>query len=111
MGAVISNTFSPVGLPDLIFGPLLTLAAAILSYRFNFGRKLIACIYPVVVNGFGVSAYVSGFYNVPYAVCVLTIGFGEAISAVLVGYPLLCGMERIGVRITNEKTAGAKRRR
>jgi uncharacterized membrane protein len=111
VGVVISNSFSPVGLPDLIFGPLLTLVAAILTYRLNFGKKLVACIYPVLINGFGVSAYVAGFYNVPYLVCVLTIGAGETISAVLVGYPLLCAIERIGFHLTDKKNDSAKERK
>ena len=37
LGCIIANIFSPVGLPDLIFGPVLTLIAAALSWRFNFG--------------------------------------------------------------------------
>ena len=111
IGVVISNTFSPIGLPDLVFGPLLTLAAAILSYKLNFGRKIVACIYPVVINGFGVSAYVSGFYGVPYGVTVLTIGFGEAISALLVGYPLLSAIERISFHVNVEKTSSVKGRK
>jgi uncharacterized membrane protein len=111
IGVVISNTFSPIGLPDLVFGSLLTLAAAVLSYKLNFGRKMVACIYPVVINAFGVSAYVSGFYGVPYGVTVLTIGFGETISAVVVGYPLLCAIERIGFNINGEKTSSAKGRK
>jgi len=108
LGVVVSNVFSPVGLPDLVFGPLLTLAAAILSYKVNFGRKMLACIYPVVINGLGVSAYISGFYNVPYLVCVLTVGVGETISAVLIGYPLLCAIERIVFHLTTEKKSSAK---
>jgi len=111
VGVVISNSFSPIGLPDLIFGPLLTLIAAVLSYRLNFGRKLVACIYPVVINGFGVSAYVAGFYNVPYLVCVLTIGVGETISAIFIGYPLLCAIERIGFHTTAEKNWQYKRKK
>ena len=110
LGVVVSNAFSPVGLPDLIFGPLLTLAAAILSYRLNFGRKLVACIYPVLINGFGVSAYVAGFYNVPYLLCVLTIGVGETISAVIVGYPLLWSVERFFFQ-TGQETGSAKGRK
>jgi len=111
VGVVISNSFSPVGLPDLIFGPLLTLAAAILTYRLNFGKKLVACIYPVVINGFGVSAYVAGFYGVPYLLCVLTIGVGETISAVLLGYPLLWGVERILFPNPAQETGSAKGRK
>jgi uncharacterized membrane protein len=107
VGVAIANYFSPVGLTDLIVGSLLTLAAAMLSYKLNFGRKLVACIYPVVINAFGVSVYVSPFYHEPYLVCVLFIGVGEAISAVLVGYPLLCAIERVfsrsSVRLTTQK--------
>jgi uncharacterized membrane protein len=109
IGVVISNIFSPVGLPDLIFGPLLTLTAAILTYRFNFGKRLVACIYPVVINAFGVSAYVSAFYKVPYEITVLTIGFGETIAAIVVGYPLLRAVERLGDNLDVEKLSNRKR--
>jgi uncharacterized membrane protein len=94
LGCIIANVFSPVGLPDLVFGPLLTLVAGVLSWKLNFGRRFIACLYPVVVNAFGVSAYLAGFYGVQYEVSVLTIGVGESIAAVLVGYPLLRAIER-----------------
>lgn len=94
LGCVMANWFSPVGLPDVIFGPLLTLCAAFLSWKVNFGKKILACIYPVLVNAFGVSAFVSSFYSVPYAMSVATIGIGEFIAAVLVGYPLLTTIER-----------------
>ena len=94
LGVFIANLFSPVGLPDMIFGPLLTFFAAFLSWKFSFGKKVVACIYPVLVNAFGVSAYVSSFYGVPYMISVATIALGESIAAVLVGYPLLTTIER-----------------
>lgn len=94
LGCVLANLYSPVGLPDMIFGPWLTFFAAFLSWKFNFGKKVVACIYPVLVNAFGVSAYVSSFYGVPYIVSVATITIGEFIAAVLVGYPLLTAIER-----------------
>ena len=89
LGCIITNVYSPVGLPDLIFGPLLTFISAILSWKFNFGKGFIACVYPVVINALGVSAYVAGFYGVPYEVSVLSIALGESIAAILFGYPLL----------------------
>lgn len=95
LGCIIANTFSPVGLPDIIFGPLLTLLAALLSWKVNGGKKTIACIYPVLINAVGVSAYVASFYNVPYTVSLLSITLGEFVAAGLVGYPLLGAMERI----------------
>jgi len=95
LGVVIANVFSPVGLPDMVFGPILTLLAACLSWRLNFDRRLLACVYPVVVNAFGVSAYVAGFYGVPYEAAVLSIGAGELVAAILVGYPLLRALEKV----------------
>lgn len=94
LGCIIANLFSPVGLPDMIFGPLLTLFAAILSWKASFGKRFLACVYPVIVNSLGVSAYVSSFYGVPYIVSIMTIAIGEFIAAVLVGYPLLIIFER-----------------
>jgi len=107
LGCIIANLSSPVGLPDVIFGPLLTFCAALLSWKMNFGKKTVACIYPVIVNAFGVSAYVSSFYGVPYLMSVLTIGIGEFIAAVSIGYPLLRAIDRINasskVSLENQK--------
>ena len=94
LGCVIANLFSPIGMPDMIFGPLLTLFAAFLSWKINFGKKFVACIYPVVVNALGVSAYVSIFFNVPYWLSFSTIFIGEFIAAVLIGYPLTRAIEK-----------------
>jgi len=94
---IIANWFSPVGLPDMILGPVLTVLAGLLSWKFSFRRKGVACVYPIVVNAFGVSAYVSLFYNVPYPISVATIASGEFIAAMLIGYPLLAALERTGI--------------
>lgn len=93
-GCIIANSLSPVGIPDVVLGPSLSALAAFLSWKFNYKRKTLACLYPVLVNAFGVSAYVSAFYNVPYLVSVLTIGIGEFIASFLIGYPLLMALER-----------------
>jgi uncharacterized membrane protein len=95
LGCIIANMFSPVGLPDIIFGPMLTLLAALLSWKFSFGRKIIACVYPVLINSVGVSAYIASFYDVPYMLSMLSIAFGEFVAAVLIGYPLLRVIERV----------------
>lgn len=93
IGCFIANIMSPIGLPDLVFGPLLTLLAAILSWKISFNRKTLACIYPVIVNAVGVSVYVSIFYGVPYLASVIAIGIGETISAGCLGYLLLRTLE------------------
>jgi uncharacterized membrane protein len=94
LGCIISNVFSPVGAPDLFFGPLLTFIAAILSWKATFNRKTLSCIYPVLVNALGVSAYISPIYGIPYPIAVLTIGIGEFIAAAIIGYPLLVYVEK-----------------
>ena len=104
IGCIIANLFSPIGLPDLIFGPLLTLSAALMSWKLSMKRRLMACVYPVFVNAFGVSAYVSFYYNVPYWISVATIAVGELVAAILVGYPLLVAVEKavVGSKIKRD---------
>jgi uncharacterized membrane protein len=97
LGCVVANMFSPVGLPDIIIGPTLTFLAGYLSWKANFGKRIVACAYPVLINAFGVSAYVSSFYHVPYIMTVFTISVGEFIAAVLIGYPLLRAVERTSI--------------
>jgi len=95
LGCILANIFSPIGLPDIVFGPMMTLLAAFLSWRFNFKRKIVACIYPVLINAIGVSSYVSLFYGTPYPVTVIAIAVGEFIAAVMIGYPMLTAIERV----------------
>lgn len=95
LGCVLSNIASPIGLADIVFGSLTTFCAAMLSWKCSFGKKSIACLYPILLNAFGVSLYVSSFYGVAYAFSVLTIGIGESIAGGLVGYPLLCALDKI----------------
>ncbi len=97
IGCLLANLMSPIGLPDLVFGPLLTLLAAMLSWKMSFNRKILACIYPVVVNALGVSVYVSIFYGVPYLGSVLMIGLGETISAGILGYLLLKALDSLSI--------------
>lgn len=97
-GVLLANVFSPVGIIDIIFGPVLTFLAAILSWKASFGRRALACIYPIIVNAFGVSFYVSHFYGVSYLLTVISIGAGQSIACLLVGYPLLLALEKINFR-------------
>jgi uncharacterized membrane protein len=95
LGCGIANLASPVGLTDLIFGTLLTLIAAILSWKGTFGKPILACLYPVIINSIGVGMYLSSFYGVPYWTTVLTVGVGEFIAAVIIGYPALLAVKKL----------------
>lgn len=98
LGVLFANAFSPVGLIDLVFGSILTFFAAMLSWKANLGRRILACIYPIVINAFGVSIYLSYFYGVSYLLSVASVGIGETISCLLVGYPLLISLEKAKIQ-------------
>lgn len=93
-GVLLANLFSPIGIMDLIFGPIITFIAALLSWKVSFGRRFLACFYPIAVNSLGVSLYVSHFYGVSYFLTVVSIATGESIACLLIGYPLLLALER-----------------
>jgi len=94
VGCLIANLFSPVGLIDVVVGPLLNFLAALLSYKYSFKNRVLACIYPVLVVSIGVSTYLHTFYGVPYLLTVFTIAVGETVSSMLIGYPLLLALEK-----------------
>ena len=103
LGCLLANFASPVGVPDLIFGPLLTALSGLLSWKLSYGKKTLACVYPILINSLGVSIYVSIFYNIPYWMSVLTIGLGEFVSCFVVGYPLLVALEKLRLRIFTDE--------
>lgn len=88
VGTLLANFLSPVGWPDVVFGSLLTLVAATGTYYLR-RRVFLALLSPVVVNAFGVSAYLYSFYKIPYWLSVGTVALGELIAVFLLGYPLL----------------------
>jgi uncharacterized membrane protein len=92
VGTLLANLLSPVGWPDIVFGSLLTLIAAAGTYYLR-RRVFFALLSPVLVNAFGVSAYLFSFYRIPYWLSVATVALGEALVVFLLGYPLLRVMQ------------------
>ena len=90
IGCLLANLFGPVGIEDIVFGSLLTLAAGYLTYLTRRTRKpILAPLPPVIVNGLGVPIYLHIFFGQPYWIVALDIIIGEAIACFLLGYPLL----------------------
>lgn len=87
VGVLVSNLIAGLGAWDIWFGSFLTLIAAILTWKMP--NKYLAALPPILVNAFGVSAYVAPLYEVPYWPTVLSIGVGQAIVLYLLGIPLL----------------------
>lgn len=95
IGCLLSNIFGGFGLIDIIFGSLVTLAAAYLTSRMP--NRIFAVIPPVVLNALIVSIWVSVLSNFPYWTTVLTIGLGEFFAVAGLGTLLLLAVGRIKI--------------
>jgi len=106
-GCLLANVLGGLGLPDIIFGPLLTLAAGYATYGLR-RLPVLPFLPPIAFNALGVSAYlylilginfpiqagegpgvIAGFLTWmaahPYWTMVLSIGVGQTISVVVFG--------------------------
>ncbi|RJX26107.1 MAG: QueT transporter family protein [Dethiobacter sp.] len=87
LGCFLANLLGPWGAIDIIFGSLITLVAAMITYRFR--HSIIAYLSPILLNAFFVSLYLYAFFRIPYWPTVLTIGLGQSIAVLALGVPLL----------------------
>ncbi len=104
IGVFIANIAGGLGLIDIIFGPLITFFAAILTARASSIYK--AGIYPVLFNALGVglilyfiigleffaadtfaSPFLTGLFN--YLAHVFFVGIGQFIAIYIIGIPLM----------------------
>ena len=108
IGCLLANVLGGLGLPDIVFGPFLTLAA---GYATWASRKIpvLPFVPPILFNALGVAAYLylllgidfgfeasggSGFWsslvnwaaNHPYWAMVISIGTGQTISVIFFGH-------------------------
>ncbi len=111
LGVMIANIFGGLGLIDIIFGSLITLAAAVFTAR---ARSIFtAGIYPVVFNALGVGLilyFVVGlrpadplmdpevsrftYFVINYLAHVLFVGLGQIGAVYAVGIPLMKFLDR-----------------
>ncbi|NLV17149.1 MAG: QueT transporter family protein [Syntrophomonadaceae bacterium] len=87
IGVLIANLFGGVGLVDIIFGSLISLLAAYLTWIWR--HSFLAYLSPIVLNAFLVSLYLHAFFNTPYWYMVLSIGISQSLVIVLLGVPLI----------------------
>lgn len=107
VGCFFANFFSPFGIIDVIFGSSLTLIAAYFTYLIGKTKRLyLAPLPPILVNGFGVSFYItllsknntlslSNFDLRFYLSISFSIIIGEAVATYLIGLPLLYAIMKI----------------
>ncbi len=105
IGCMLANIFGGMGWQDIVIGSLITLVAAILTraiYHLSRNRwtkqknpgVFIAPLPPVLLNAFGVSAYLAPLIDVNYWFAVQMIGVGQLIACYLLGLPLLLLLQR-----------------
>lgn len=88
IGCMGANIIGGYGLWDIFGGSLVTLVAAIVTYRFR--NSFIAYLSPVVLNGLLVSAYLSVIVGgAPYYAWAAWILIGEAVVVFGLGMPLV----------------------
>jgi len=101
IGVLISNLISQFGWVDIVFGSLLTLAAAYVTRRTR--NHLLAWFSPVIFNALGVSIYVAYFvvnqwwtpaYWLTYFQQVLSIGISETLVVFGLGLPLVAYLRK-----------------
>jgi uncharacterized membrane protein len=88
IGCIIGNILGGAVIPDVVFGSLATLAAAVATYYLRKKKSLIlAAVPPVVANALVVPFVLKYAYgvNLPIPFMMLTVGAGEAISAGVFG--------------------------
>lgn len=87
LGVFLANIFGGLGLADIVFGSLTSLAAAYLTWRFR--RSFAAYLFPIVLNAAIISIYLHAIANLPYWATALSIGGSQAIVVFALGYPLI----------------------
>lgn len=96
LGCFIANILGGLGFLDFSLGTLYTFLAAHWTSRVS--HPSLAPLPPVLVNGFGVAAYLAYLFQVPYLPTVFYILLGETIACYGLGYPLLVMLMRRGFR-------------
>lgn|SRR5690554_5179231 len=95
VGVLLSNILGGLGPWDIFGGSLVSLLAALVTYKYR--NSWIAYASPIVFNAFLISLYLRFVFQIPsYWYLVLTIGIGEAAVILLVGRPLIKYLKQRG---------------
>lgn len=110
VGCLVANLLSPVGLLDIVFGPLATLGASLCMAAIakrrgtgSFVGALLACLMPVLWNAVVIGAILAltiaeagdTFFSA-FVLFGLQVGLGEAGVLYLIGLPLMRWLPKSG---------------
>ncbi len=106
VGCLLSNLLGGGALPDIVFGSLATLGAAVCTRYFK-KRFALAAAMPVLFNGVIVGAVVHFCYSpaVPLPLCMLSVAAGEAVSCYVLGPLLLRALRKLPQTVTGIEQA------
>ena len=104
IGCLLSAILNSASVPDIIFGSLATLIAAVLSYLLRRYKYLVA-VPPIVVNALIVPWILKLSYGAPDAVpfMMLTVGAGEFVAAGILGMMLLFALNKVRTVVFGEE--------
>jgi uncharacterized membrane protein len=100
IGCIVSNVISPMGTPDLIFGSLATLLAAVITYYIGKSnikfKKYIAPLPPVIVNAVIIGIMLKVLYvkDMPLYLCMIQVGLGQLVCCYGIGLPLISVIQK-----------------
>jgi len=98
VGCLLFNALSGAPAPDVVFGSLATLLAAIATWGVKKLQlpKWLAPLPSVIANGLIVGAILTYVYEVgvPYPVAAAYVAAGQLLACYALGYPLLLLTER-----------------
>lgn len=96
LGCLLSNIlWSPFGLLDILVGTLATLLGTAGVAVFAKKNRLLALSMPVITNALLVPIVLQIFVQQAYLFGVLTVGVGQAIACMGLGYPLAKAMDKV----------------
>ena len=99
IGCVFSNFYGGFGLPDMVFGGLATLIAAILTRKSP--NIFVGALWPVVSNMIIIGVMLHVLIEAPLIATCIYVGLGEMGACYLLGVPLMKLLERKNILCRN----------
>jgi len=95
VGCFLSNLITGAPWPDVVFGTLATLLAAITTSKLRKNLWL-AALAPAVFNGVIIGLVLTYAYHIPLLFLnMLTVAVGEVVVCFVLGIPMIKGLQRL----------------
>ncbi len=91
IGCLIANIASPMGVTDVIFGTLATVASCIM---FKVKNKTLSSLIPAIANAIIIGLELQFVYEVPFYLGSIQVFIGEFVVVTLIGVPVFKSFEQ-----------------